>query len=116
MNCAAKGMEMITSPSECKQAAESLNLLDTTIKKENDPVNGLPHGCIKSGKPEGHPIYSSPKGHPYSNVACGTSYRVPKRCVWVHNSYTGGFQSCVPASIALNYDCICKITGNLQST
>ena len=112
MNCAAKGMEMITSPSECKQAAVSLNLLNTNIQKDNDPVNGRPHGCIYSGKRKTWLSFSSPKGHPYSNVACGTLHKVPKRCV-IHS---GGIKSCIGPSKGLNYDCICKITGNLQST
>ena len=90
MNCATKGMEMITSRSECERAAVSLNLLDTTIYSDNNPLNGRPYGCIYADND--WLSFSSPEGHPYSNFACGTR--------WHYDTY----------------DCICKITGNLQLT
>ena len=67
--CNANGLSMITSSTECENAANALQLQDTDVHEEQ--TTDRPAGCIYELD---HPwlVFADPSGHPNPNVDCGS--------------------------------------------
>ena len=80
--CSSNGLSVITSSTECENAANALQLQDTDVSEGQ--FSDRPVGCIYD---LGHPwlVFADPSGHPNPNVDCGSLNHQ-----------------------ALKYDCICS--------